>query len=201
MSSFHQVNAMIRKSVHELSEKEKFTIQSDAATCCRGMGKMVVATDNDLGRGPSWTIRDWNKREALDANLKKFRESVGVNGEQLRNLTHATAITVVATGDIVDFKSLTHSFNPDNVQRVKWLTKVKGENGVFLLVNGNHRRLLMQLMNAERLKVYDNVEAKMKEYKDKNLAPPDELIKAHELALKDLEKNGDWFLQFYCAGQ
>lgn len=162
---------------------------------------MVIATDDDLGRGPAWKLQQWNVRDAKKENITKFRARIGPHREHLKNLEHGNAIIVVVTGDVMDFSSLTHSWNPADIQNIKWLTTELGKGSVFLLVNGNHRRLLMQDINEELLKIYEKLKAEKEALEAKELEVSDAFSKAYSGVMNNLMVHGEWIVKVYCWGE
>lgn len=179
--------------------KQKYTINGDIDSCYRGAATMVFALPNDMGRGPAVTRQTWNMRDAGKDNMDNFKAILGPHQVKLQNLNPVHAIILAVRGGVIDFNTLTRSWDPMDLKPIQWLEGAIEKTGAVVIVNGNHRSHLTEELCQLLISALNTAKAEVAKCKAKG-----EDYAKHEQEIHELEaqiaQRGLWAVKIYDLG-
>ncbi|KAF9461604.1 hypothetical protein BDZ94DRAFT_1371119 [Collybia nuda] len=173
---------------------------SEAAdTCFLGYGTICLAHRTDVGRGPILEIKKWNIRDAVTNQLEDFKHSLGEGYSGLQALSPENAVFIGVRRGVLDVEELGKVWSK-SVKPLKWIKGVQGKTGLALLINGNHRRSVMESIHQKSLEVLDRLETTLGDMERKGDIRSEQYQRAHKArnsSRDTLQRVGRWTVKVY----
>ncbi|KAF9461603.1 hypothetical protein BDZ94DRAFT_1371118 [Collybia nuda] len=172
-------------------------VEIAAKSCFLGYATINLADRRDLGRGPILNIQQWNARDTKVSKIHEFQENLGEEFEFMQPLELQHAVILGVRRDAIDMSCLMQSWPTRGLASIEWMESAVGKEGKALLINGNHRRTMMEMCMApvvDKLEKLDNLvkgslDVKTKEHK--------QLLEVWKKTREQLESTGRWGAKVY----
>lgn len=179
--------------------KKKYTVDRDIESCYRGAGTMVFAIENDMRRGPQVKRQMWNIRDADQNDLNDFKASLGEHQVRLDNLSIANAIILGVRGAVLDFKTLSQSWDSKDLKRLQWLEGATDATDAVININGNHRATLMEEICGGLVKALNEAKSELGKFNPEEMEYAKHLREIGKLE-GEIERTGLWAVKVYDLG-
>ncbi|KAF9461672.1 hypothetical protein BDZ94DRAFT_1371017 [Collybia nuda] len=185
------------KAVENAIQQNDISGATDA--CFLGYGTICLAHRTDVGRGPILEIKKWNIRDAVTNRLEDFKRSLGEGYSGLRALSPENAVFIGVRRGVLDVKELGKVWSK-SVKPLRWIKGFQGKTGLALLINGNHRRSVMESIHQKSLEGLERLEIALENMKRKGDTQSEQYQRALEAwnsSQDTLQRVGRWMVKVY----